>query len=336
MRYDIFVSIVVPLNNNADIIEDIIEEIASVLKKNYKNYEMIFVDDDSLDDTRYLFEELKTKENCLRYLKLSRSFGLETAIACGLDVTIGDVVVVLRPEFDPPELIVAFVEQALACKGIVIGQRNLFETRSWLYRLAYNFYYRLCQLLLERPHIYCSTHYIALTRTALNGLLRIKDNYRYFRLLSMYGGYRVKILKYKQIKRRKQPSHRKLIPLINDCISMIVSNSVRPLRLAGAIASLTSVFNLFYVGYVIFLRLFFSWVQPGWASMSLQNATMFGLLFLLLGVICEYLTRLLENVKARPLYFIEEEMQSVVMLTDTETRNVVHNENSSEGVNEPI
>ncbi len=327
MRYDVFVSVVVPLSDDADILEDVIDGVARVLKGHYKNYEMIFVDDGSRDHTRALFEERRETINCLRYFRLSRRFGLEVAIGCGLDHAIGDVVVVLRPECDPPELIPEFVEQAQSCKGIVIGTRNLFETCSKVYRFAYNMYYRLCQLLLEKPQIYCSTHFIALTRTALNSLLRIKDTHRYLRVLSMYAGYPVKTLQYKALQRRKPERHRNPLVLIEDCVSMIVSNSLRPLRLASAIAAIISLFNFSYLGYVLFLRIFFKEIQPGWASTSFQNATMFGLLFFVAAIACEYLARALEEVKARPLYFIEDERQSSVMLMDSEVWNVVYNEN---------
>lgn len=326
MRYDLFVSVVVPLFEDADILEGFIYELTSLLKENYKNYEIVFVDDGSRDRTRSLFESWSKTVDCLRYFRLSRRFGLEVAIACGLEQAIGDVVVVLRPECDPPDLIPEFVEQAQFCKGIVVGTRNLFHRRSGLYRLAYNIYYGLCRLLLERPQIYCSTHFMALNRTALNGLLRIKDTYRYLRVLSMYAGYKIKTLKYRQIQRREPERHRNILLLIEDCASTIVSNSLRPLRLAGAIAVICSLLNFIYLGYVLFMRAFFEWVQPGWAATSFQNATMFGLLFFIVAVVCEYLARLLDEVKVRPLYFIEDEIQSSVMLTNFEMRNVVYSE----------
>ena len=330
MRYDLFVSIVVPLFDDADILDGFIDEVARLLKENYKNYEMIFVDDDSRDHTRSLFEERRKTIDCLRYFRLSRRFGLEVAIACGLEQAIGDVVVVLRPECDPPALIPEFVEQVQSCRGIVVGTRNLFKKRSRPYRLAYNIYYGICKLLLERPQTYCSTHFMALTRTALNGLLRIKDTYRYLRVLSMYAGYKVKTLKYRQIQRRKPERHRNPLTLIDDCASMIVSNSLRPLRLAGAVAAITSLLNFAYLGSVVVIRYLLRGIQPGWASTSFQNATMFGLLFLVVAVVCEYLARLLEEVKVRPLYFIEEEMQSRVMIAESEVRNVVYREDKVE------
>src|SRR5205823_6194884 len=138
VRYDVFVSVVVPLAADADIVADVVHDISGVLKDNYQNYELILVDDGSCDHTKQIFNELKSEVDCLRFFRFSRNFGLEVAIACGLDNAVGDVVVVMRPECDPARLIPEFVDQAQSCRGIVVGTRNLFETRSWFYKLAYD------------------------------------------------------------------------------------------------------------------------------------------------------------------------------------------------------
>ncbi len=331
MRYDVFVSVVIPLVDDADIVEDVVHDVAGVLKENYQNYELILVDDGSCDNTKQVVNMLREDVDDLRYFRFARRFGLEVAIACGLDNAIGDVVVVMRPECDPAHLIPEFVGQARSCQGIVVGTRNLFETRSWFYKLAYDAYYGICTHLLERPQIYCSTHFIALTRTALNSVLKIKNSYRYLRVISMYAGYRVITHEYKQIQRRKTERHRKLSTLVENCASMIVSNSLRPLRQAGAVAVLSGFCNLAYLGNILLTRFFFKGVQPGWAALSFQSTIMFALVFLVLGVICEYLARVLEEVKIRPLYFIEDELQSNVMITSDIVRNVVYFEDSVEG-----
>jgi len=325
-----FVSLVIPFSNDADILQSVLEDIVQIIQQNYKHYEIILVDDDSHDHTRSLIEHWLSAAPCIRHLKLSRKFGLEVAISCGLDHAIGDIVVILRPECDPPELIPQFVQEAQSCGGIVVGVRDIFKHRSIFYSLAYKLYYFICRLLLERPQIYCSTHYIALTRPALNALLKIQGSYRYLRVLSLYAGYRVRTLRYKQIERRKQVRQRKFLPLLDTSVSMVVSNSVRPLRLAGLLAAITSLFDFTYLVYVILTRYLLKNVQYGWASISFQSAIMSGILFLILAVICEYLARLLGEIKVRPLYYIETESQSNLMLTDYEARNVVHRENQNE------
>ncbi len=324
MNRDVFVSAVVPLENDADILGSVVRDVSQVLREHYTNYELILVDDGSLDHTRQVLNDLLSQVECLRVFVFARRFGLEIAIACGLDNAIGDVVVVLRPECDPPELIPEFVDQAQSCRGIVVGVRDPFRERSYFYKLAYEFYYRVCGLLLERPQIYCSTHFLALTRMALNSVLKIKNSYRYLRVISMYAGHRVIPRRYEQIHRRTPDRHRDLATLVDDCSSMIFSNSLRPLRQAGAVAGLAGLCNIAFAGYAALTWLLFRQDQR-WTASSMASALMFAIVLLVLAAICEYLACVLEEVKFRPLYFLEEELQSSVMTND-KLRNLVYSE----------
>jgi polyisoprenyl-phosphate glycosyltransferase len=323
---DVFVSTVIPLDNDADIVAAAVRDVSQVLRKSYTNYELILVDDGSSDDTKQVLNDLVSDEECLRVFVFARRFGLEIAIACGLDNAIGDVVVVLRPECDPPALIPEFVDQAQSCRGIVVGTRDDFPSRSYFYKLAYNLYYRLCSVLLERPQIYGSTHYIALTRMALNSVLRIKNSYRFLRVISMYAGHQVIPRRYEQIHRRTPDRHRDLPTLVEDCSSMIFSNSLRPLRQAGAVAGLAGLCNFAFAGYFALAWLFARQDQPSAAS-SFGGAFMFGIVLVVLAAICEYLACVLEEVKFHPLYFLEEELQSSIMTRD-KLRNLVYSESA--------
>src|SRR5258708_32091500 len=108
MRCDIFVSVVVPLDDDVDILPTVIDEIHTVMRRHFGDYELIFVDDGSTDGTLSFFERAKADVPCFRYYRLGRPFGLEVAIACGLEQAIGDVIVVLNPASDPPECIPRF------------------------------------------------------------------------------------------------------------------------------------------------------------------------------------------------------------------------------------
>ncbi|NEQ34010.1 MAG: glycosyltransferase [Leptolyngbya sp. SIO4C5] len=325
MKENTFLSVVVPIAEDGDILEDAVYDIADVVMRNYSNYEIILVDNCSQDHTRSLFEKIRKSIDCIRYVRLSRKFGLEILIACGLEQAIGNIIVVLRPDCDPPALIPEFVRRAEACSGVVVGKRDVFKDRSILYWLAYNFYYSICKLLLERPHIYQSTHFIALTRPSLNALLKIKGTYRYLRVLSMYSESRDKVntLKYSRISRRRSERHRDALCLLNECVLMITSNSVRPLRLVGAISMIGALTNFIYLLYILTNKAFFD-VVPGWAAISFQSSIMFGLILFAFSIISEYMARLLYEVKSSPLYFIQEEVQSNFMVKDRESRNVVY------------
>jgi glycosyltransferase involved in cell wall biosynthesis len=325
MRRDIFVSVVVPLDNDIDILPVVVRQIDIVMHRHFSDYELIFVDDGSTDGTRSFFERAKSEVTSFRYFRLTRPFGLEVAISCGLEQAIGDIIVVLNPACDPPDRIPLFAEKANDTNGIVIGIAT-DKLRSPLYRLTYQLYFGICKIFLSRTQVYGATHFMALTRTSLNALLRIKDSFRYIRVLAMYAGFQVTKVHYEFIPRRQPPRRRRLIPLFESATQMIVSNSDRPLRVAAIVSAVTGIADFSFLIYVLGMRYLLIDVQPGWASTNFFNAFMFGTIFLILAVVCEYMAELRGEVKRRPLYVVEAELQSNIMLTKAETCNVVSHE----------
>jgi dolichol-phosphate mannosyltransferase len=179
---------------------------------------------------------------------------------------------------------------------------------------------------LPRAQVYGATHFMALTRTALNALLRIKDSFRYIRVLAMYAGFEVTKVPYEFRVRRHPPRRRRLFPLLANAGHMIVSNSDRPLRIAAIMAAGIGILDFSYLIYIVGTKFLLSNVESGWASTNFFNAVMFGVMFLVLAVLCEYMAEMRSEVKSRPLYVVQGELQSNVMLANAETRNVVTHE----------
>jgi hypothetical protein len=123
--------------------------------------------------------------------------------------------------------------------------------------------------------------------------------------------------------RSGKPRQRGLLESINLAIDIIVANSKHPLRVVTMLGLLASILNLLYIGYIILVNIFKRNVMEGWTTSSLQNAGMFFFILLILTVISEYIGRILEETKDRPLYYVIDEKTSSVMLSSPEIRNVV-------------
>jgi dolichol-phosphate mannosyltransferase len=321
---DCFVSVIAPLRNDSTVIDSFIKEIITVLKKNYTNYELVLVDDGSEDDTVKNVTSLLGQYECIRLIRLSRKFGTEIAIASGLDSVIGDFVVVMLPDSDPPELIPEMVRQARSGQDVVFGiRRDRAGETLWMRGGARLFYWGTKKFFgIDLPKD--ATHFRVLSRQVVNAVTQIKDKNRYLRLLSASVGYANQSFLYQPIQRHEKPRPKGFLESINMAIGIIVTHSIHPLRFVSTIGLLASVLNFLYVGYIIIVYLFKEQVAEGWTTLSLQTAGMFFFVFLILTVLSEYVGRILDESKERPLYYILEERNSSVLLADQDRRNVVN------------
>ncbi|WP_224360486.1 glycosyltransferase family 2 protein [Hyalangium versicolor] len=318
---DCFVSVVVPLSNCGSIINGFLDEVTGILQANYTNYELVLVDDGSSDDTAERVKEALGRHACVRYLRLSRKFGTEIAIASGLESVIGDYTVVMLPECDPPSLIPELVAQARAGQGVVFGvRRNREGDPLWL-RLGAFIFYGLARFVFRWRLPRNGTEFRVLSRQVVNAISRIKDRYRYLSLLSFYVGYASQSFVYTPVSRSSR-RRRGFFDAVSLAIGMIVAYSTHPLRWVTWVGVGASLLNLLYMSYVVGIYLFMPQVQEGWTTMSLQSSGMFFLLFTLLAVLAEYIGRLVEESSERPLYYVMEERNSNVLVAERRT-NVV-------------
>jgi len=320
---DCFVSVVAPLHNDADIVEGYIEDVLGVLRREYENYELVLVDDGSSDATVEMVSDVLQKHECMRLIMLSRRFGQETALSAGLDSVIGDFIVVMLPDRDPPALIPQIVEQCRSGVGVVFGVRADRKGDPFYQRVGSRLFYWYFNGVLKIQLPPNSTDFRVFSRQALNAMIRIKDQLRYLRTFSAYVGYGSESFMYSFAHRRRPPRMKSAGAAIRTAISMIVANSTHPLRSVSLLALGLSVLSVFYAAYVLLVRLLDRDVVPGWATQSLQTSVMFFFLFLILSMLCAYVGRLLAEVRDRPLYYVLEERNSSVMVSDAERKNVV-------------
>lgn len=320
---DCFVSVTAPLYNDGDIVQPFIEEVLGVLRREYANYELVLIDDGSTDDTVAKVTELLGKHECVRLIRLSRRFGQETAIAAGLDSVIGDFVVVMLPDSDPPALIPQMVEKARRGLGVVFGVRPDRKGEPLYLRAgAALFYWYFNRVLGVRvpPN---SRDFRVLSRQAVNAITGIKDRLRYLRAFSSYVGYGSESFVYEPIQRRSRARVRGFGEAVRIAINQIIANSTHPLRMVSLLGLGLAGLCVLHMIYVVLTYLLQENVVAGWATQSLHSSAMFLFVFLILAALCEYVGRLIEEVKDRPPYFVMEERTSSVLLADEQRKNVV-------------
>lgn len=319
---DCFVSLVAPLSDDGDIAESFVREVAAVLKAHYANYEMVLVDDSSSDDTVAVVKRLLTQIECVRLITFSRPFGTEVAISAALDTAIGDYVVVALPDQDPPKLIPRMVERSRKDSRTVVGVLGKRGPEPLWNRLGAKLFYWYCNRRLKLNIPENSTYFRVLSRQAVNAITQIKDHSRFLRSFSAQVGFPGESFEYEPVNRRSRRRPRKLLDSIALAAGIVVANSTHPLRLVSWLGLGLSMLNVLYMGYVLLVYLFKAQVAEGWATLSLQNAIMFFCLFLFVTVLCEYIGRIVGELRTRPHYYTLEEHNSSVVIANEDRKNV--------------
>jgi polyisoprenyl-phosphate glycosyltransferase len=320
---ELLVSVIAPLTNDGDVVGPFIDETVAILEAHYSNYEVVLVDDGSTDNTVDVVEAKLKQHKCLRLIRLSRSFGQEIAISAGLDTVIGDFTVIMLPESDPPALIPEVVARCRKGSGVVYGVRRDRSHEPFWHRMGAALFYHYVNSTLKLRLPENSTQFRCLSRQAVNAITQIKDRMRYLRLQSAYVGYDTDSFPYEPKHRRGKPDTRGLGEAFGLATGIVVANSTHPLRFVTFLGFAVSILNLMYAGYVLLVFLLKEKTAEGWTTQSLQISAMFFFLFLIVTVLAEYVGRILNETKERPLYYVLEERNSSVLIADETRKNVV-------------
>ena len=202
---DAFISVLAPLHDDAAIVDDFVRETSAVLSAHFANYEIVLVDDGSKDGTADKAASLLDRYPCCRLIRLSRRFGMETAITAGLDSAVGDFAAILLPAMDPPDKIPDIVRLAREGADIVFGiRRNRKGDPVWL-RLGAGLFFRWAEPLFGVRIPKSVTHFRVLSRPVINALARTQDSQRYLSLLGSSLGYSSRSYLYDPIERSPRP-----------------------------------------------------------------------------------------------------------------------------------
>ncbi|WP_123042245.1 glycosyltransferase family 2 protein [Cohnella candidum] len=317
------ISVATILHNDEAILESYLMETGQVLQQCCEKYEIVLIDNGSTDRTGALIQTLQKQMVNIRLLTLSRHYDEEHARIAALDHCIGDIVVLMDVNFDPPSVIPAMLKQMNGGYDIVIGERTNRNDERFVDRAAAKAFYRISQWLTGFRIDPNQTDFVALSRKTVNSLVQIRDRSRYLKYLKLEVGYKRTTVKYDRIQRNREKKRRGILESFGFAVEMIFTNSDKLLRTVSLLALFVSMINLVYVIYVLLVALFKRNVAEGWTTTSLVNASMFGLLFIILSIIGVYISSILKETKKGPLYYVTDESNSSMIYQNVEKKNIV-------------
>lgn len=323
VKADILVSVVAIVRDNAAVLTAFVEDASEVLKSHYTNYELLLIDNGSVDETENVVRRLLDRLPCLRYLRLTRPAEDETAVMAGLDAAIGDYVVTLDPDLDPPAELVPMVEMCRSGTDLVLGVDRHPPRPGLVYTALRKVFLALAHRLTRIELLTGTTGLRAISRQGVNALVKVRLQRRYFAVVVADVGLKRAAHPYDRAPRSRRWPIQSLPRAVRIGLSVLLHNSITPLRVASGLGLAGSLVSLLYSMYAIIVYLFKPDVMPGWTTLSLAMSGLFALAFLMLALMGEYLGRLLEESTDRPLYHVRDELSSAVMLADLTRPNVL-------------
>jgi len=301
-------SIVIPLFNERNILPTLQDRLVRVFEGQLHDlvWEVILVNDGSLDGTLEASLEIHRVDPRFRVLDLSRNFGHQIAITAGMEHTQGRAVVVMDGDLqDPPEVIPAMWQRFVEGVDVAYGQRRQREGESWFKLATASLFYRLLQRV-ARVHIPVDTgDFRLMSRRAVKAFLSCRESHRFVRGLVSWVGFRQEAVLYDREERLSGETKYPVMKMVKFAWDGVTSFSTLPLRLASWIGSMTVLAAIVYGMRVFWLYLFHpEELVKGWSSIILILLILGGVQLLLLGVIGEYIGRISDEIKGRPLYLV--------------------------------
>ena len=302
------VSIIIPAYNEEESLPLLYERLNKLMDsiQNYE-FEILFVNDGSKDNTINLIKEYREKDPRISYVDFSRNFGKEIAMIAGLDYAKGDCVIFMDADLqDPPELIPELIKYWEEGYDDVYAKRNSRKGETWLKKFTSKMYYRVLQSLTNVPIQKDTGDFRLLDKRCVNALRKMRESQRNSKSMFSWIGYKKKEVLYDRDPRvagKTKWNYKKLIDLAIDGITSFTTS---PLRISTYISIPTFIILFIYFIYVIAKCIITSTVIQAYQAIILLILFFSGVQILLFGIIGEYLGRIINESKNRPLYLVNE------------------------------
>ena len=302
------ISIIVPAYNEQDSLPFLYERLEKLINsmENYE-FEILFVNDGSKDKTLDLIKEYREKDERISYLDFSRNFGKETAMIAGLDYAKGDAAIIIDADLqDPPELIPKMIEYWEQGYDDVYAQRKSRKGETILKKFTSKMYYRVLQALTNVEIQKDTGDFRLLDRRCINAIKKLRESQRCSKSIFSWIGYNKKAVYYDRDPRVAGKTKWNYRKLVNLAIDGITSFTTSPLRISTYIAIPTFMALFIYFIYVIAKCIVTGEVVQAFQAIILLVLFFSGIQILLFGIVGEYLGRIFNETKNRPLYLVNE------------------------------
>jgi len=307
MKEALTLSVIVPVFNEEVVVHETHRRLKSILDSLNEPYEVIFVNDGSVDRTAFLINEICKNDKRYRLIDFSRNFGHQVAITAGMEYAAGDAIVVIDADLqDPPELIPQMLKKWREGYDVVYGKRTERKGETFFKKFTAGLFYRFLKRMTDMDIPVDTGDFRLIGRNVCNALKKINEKNRYVRGIISWLGFKQTGIEFVRDKRFAGETKYPLKKMLKFAFDAISSFSYKPLKLASYIGFFTSLVSFCYLLVVLYEGLFSVKAVPGWASTLAVSLFFNGIVLMMLGIIGGYLGRIYDEAKGGPLYIVSK------------------------------
>ena len=301
------ISIIAPFFNEEESLPIFLEEVLNIAEEHAEyNFEIIFIDDGSTDNSLVFLKE-KAKENKnIIVLELSRNFGKEAALTAGIDMAVGSAIIPIDVDLqDPPILIKKMIKQWESGSDVVLAKRENRSNENFLKRISASFFYKIYSFFVGNSKISNVGDFRLIDKRVVDNIKNLKEKNRYMKGLLSWPGFSSTEIPYTRNKRKAGKSKFTFLKLLNLGFEGVTSFSVLPLKFFTFIGFIGIIFSFFFAIIILLQKIFYENFIEGYAFLIILILFFGSLQLLGIGILGEYIGKIYIETKNRPIYIIK-------------------------------
>ncbi|MGN4447064.1 glycosyltransferase family 2 protein [Bacillus cereus group sp. MYBK79-1] len=318
------ISVVVPMYFEEEVAQECYNRLKSVMLQNNINYEFVFVNDGSTDRTMEILSEIAANDYRTKIVNFARNFGHQVAVTAGIAAAKGDAIVIIDADLqDPPEVIPELIAKWEEGYEVVYAKRKQRKGETWFKLLTAKYFYKFLNYMSDIDIPKDTGDFRIIDRKVADVFNQMTERNRFIRGMMSWVGFRQTYVEYERDERFAGETKYPLKKMIKFASDGIIAFSTKPLRIVMSIGLLSVLISIIVLLYTITVKIIGTGTQTGWASIMVAITFFSGIQLLGLGIVGQYIARIYDESKNRPIYIVKETI-NIEQEETTQTKETVN------------
>lgn len=306
---DFLLSVVVPMYYEEGVAEECYKRLSKVMANNNYNYELVFVNDGSKDKTLEILNRIAQMDKNVKIINFSRNFGHQIAVTAGVDAALGDAIVIIDADLqDPPELITDMIALWNQGYDVVYAKRKKRQGETWFKLKTAKYFYKFLNSMSDIEIPKDTGDFRLIDRKVADAFIAMPEKNRFIRGMISWVGFNQIAIEYIRDERFAGETKYPLKKMIKFAKDGIIAFSSKPLRMITTLGLFSVVLSFIVLVYSLLSKFIGNNVTRGWTSLMVAITFFCGVQMLSLGIVGEYISRIYDEIKGRPLYIVKDKI----------------------------